>query len=83
MLPLLNVVFLQSGLQVLCCFLECHPRCQCWIQFLPFRDAPYCDVCLKNREKLLCKTKSHCAQSHCFMNSDWQKSQKFWIFVQS
>ena len=24
---------------------------------------------------------SHSAQSHCFMNTDYQRSQKFWIFV--
>jgi len=24
---------------------------------------------------------SHSAQSHCFMNTDYQRGQKFWIFV--
>jgi len=34
-LRLLNVLFLQSGLQEKCCFVECHPICQLRILFLP------------------------------------------------
>ena len=29
--------FLQSGLQEICCFIECHPTCQFRILFLPVR----------------------------------------------
>jgi hypothetical protein len=51
------------------------------ILFLPVLDDFYCVVCFKNRGKLLCKTSSHSAQSHCFINTDLQESQRFWIFV--
>jgi len=33
-LSLLNLIFLQSSLQEICCFLECHPTCQFRILFL-------------------------------------------------
>jgi len=56
MWPLLNLVFLQSGLQEICCFLECHPTCQFRISFLPVLYVIYCALYAQNRGKPLCKT---------------------------
>jgi hypothetical protein len=54
-LPLLNLVFLQSCLQEICCFLECHQACQYRMLFQQILDAVYCAVCGENRSKPLCK----------------------------
>ena len=86
MWPLLNLVFLQSDLQEICCFLECHPTRQFRISFLPVLDVIYCALCTQNEGKPLCKTTLqytviHTPQSHCFMNTDYQRSQKFYIYV--
>jgi hypothetical protein len=54
-LPLLHLVFLQSCLQEICCFLECHQACQFRMLFQQVLDAVYCAVCVENRSKPLCK----------------------------
>jgi len=56
MLPLLNAVFLQSGLQEICCFVECHKTCHLRILFLSVLDAVPCALCAQNPGKPLCKT---------------------------
>ena len=78
----LRFEFLLSGLQEICCFLECHPTSHYRILFLPVLDELYCSVCLQNRDNLVCRTSSKLAYSHCFINTDYQKSQKFGIFVE-
>ena len=48
-LPLLNVVFLQTGLEEICCFIECHPTCQFRILFLPVLTS-FIAVCVHKNE---------------------------------
>jgi len=76
-----NVVLLLSGPQEICCFLECHPTCQFRILFLSVLEAVVV-VCTKPRQtpvqnNIAVCSYSHSAQSHCFMNTDYQRSQKF------
>jgi len=59
MWPLLNLVFLQSGLQEICSFLECHPTCQFRISFLPVLYVIYCALCTHNWVKPLRKTSQY------------------------
>jgi len=46
-----SLVFLQSGLHEICCFLECHQTCQFRIYFLPVLDAVYRAAFAQNRIK--------------------------------
>jgi len=59
-----NLVFLQSGLQEICCFLEWHPTWQFRNLFLPVLDAIYCTPCAQTQGKPLCKTTSQCTVIH-------------------
>jgi hypothetical protein len=56
MWPLLNLVFLQSGIHEKCCFIECHPTWQLRILFLSVLDALYCALYVQNQDKPLYKT---------------------------
>jgi hypothetical protein len=56
--PLLNVIFSQSGLQEVICFLECHPTCPFRILFLPVLDVVRCAGCAKTQGNPLRKTTS-------------------------
>jgi len=49
-------------------------------------DVVYCAPCTQNHGKpsmqnIGVNSYSHSAQSHCFINTDYQRSQKFGIFV--
>ena len=84
--PCLMSHFLQSGLQEICCFLECHPTCQFRILFLLVLDAVYCASCAQNRQtpmqnNIPVYSYSHSVLFHCFTNTHYHLSQKFRIFV--
>ena len=66
-LPLLNLVFLQCGLQEILSFLECHPTCQFRMLFLQVLDVVYYAVRVENRDKRLCKIISQYTVIHIDM----------------